>query len=91
MKRKVFLTVREGQEKNRHIATLAVLRATPQHIINDKLKTACEEHFDSDVEIREDVILDKCTRGNIGIIHIEVSNETQIFTTTVEVQETWLY
>jgi hypothetical protein len=59
--------------------------------MNDKIKLACERHFDATIKISKPISLFDVYNAYAKEIYVELVDENEVTTARIEVQQTWLY
>jgi hypothetical protein len=90
-----YFTVNVASGNDEHVGIICVNMLFP-HELTEKVKTACMEHFDAEVEIPE-LDVNNYLEGRSGTVKLKIvedDEEFEEFEVTddeIFIQETWLY
>ena len=87
-KNTLYFSVNVSNANDEHIGTMAVDKFSPQ-TFTEKVKTACQEHFDADVEIPE-LNINDYLQGRSGTVEIKINSDVDSID-EIFICETWIY
>ncbi len=97
MKGKIYFTLREAHDEQRHIATIGVetftSKAVAKKAFNEKIKEALSEHFDTSCKLRNELNPADYVFADPHIETFSLTNDGDDtpHNEEFEIEQTWMY